>query len=428
MGFLDYLPGILRRKWVVIITFIATIVVVGLGYLLIPTTYTAETIIRVIPYSAGEPPYAQIVYAERIMNTYVEIAESSPILDEMRNRVGIGENQPKSIQVGIIPDSELIRISVDDTDPEIAQNVANTLAMILLEQRSIRDVRTSIVQPGILITTPSLLKNLVYGFVVVVLGAVGGVGLAIFIDSMDTKLYSAEDIEKFSQLPVLAKIPAMNNTLPTWQQTPPWLDSIFRLRKNLFSAIDLDEPKTILVISPIPDEGKSTITANLAQSAAQAGINTLIVDSNYHNPELHKLLEVSNEDGFLDALETNRLKSESLLETKYKNLKVFPSGKKPAEAVNLVSSNNVVSLFEKLKSKADLVLIDSPAFLVASETEIYAQLADSIIMVVGAGTCDQQALVDTLEQLKQKDITPLGVVVNRSEETPTFKYWKDYYP
>ncbi|MCB2180229.1 hypothetical protein KQH54_03820 [bacterium] len=428
MGFTEYIPAILRRKRVILITFLATIVVAVMGFFLIPETHTAETIIRVIPYSAGEPPYAQIVYAERIMNTYVEIAESSPVLDEMRARVGIGTNQPHSVSVGIIPDSELIRITVDDPNPDIALSVADTLAIILIEQRSIRDVRLSVVQPGNLVTSPSILKNLVYAFVVIVLGAIGGIGIALFVDNLDSTLYTAEEIMEVTQLPLLAKIPEMDTSVITWQDTPPWYDAFFRLRKTLLSQIDLETAKTILFISALPAEGKSTITTSIAQSLAQSGISTMVVDGNYHNPSIHDLLDVPNDQGFLDALETNRLMSASIHETKFKDISALPAGHKPSDAINLVSSENLTRLAEKFKAKASVVLMDSPAFLVASETSVFAQVVDEVILIVSAGVCDKSSLEEMMYQLGQNDITPVGVIINCLTDMPTLKYWKAYYP
>jgi capsular polysaccharide biosynthesis protein len=143
-----YLEIIRRRLWIIIVTTMVTMLVAISGWLLIPTTFEVSTKLRVEPYTIGDPPYAQLVYAERIMNTYVQIASSSPILKEMRGKLNLASDQPASIEVEVIPNSELLLITVEDQDPVLAQNVANTLAEMLLNERSIKDIRVSVIEPA----------------------------------------------------------------------------------------------------------------------------------------------------------------------------------------------------------------------------------------------------------------------------------------
>ena len=116
----EYLTILRRRKWVIILTTLATIGTAILGYWLIPMEYTAEAVVRIIPYPSGEPSYTQLIYADRVMRTYVEIGSSNLVENEIRHALGLQEDQPADMRVEIIPDTELLRITVKDPDPMLA--------------------------------------------------------------------------------------------------------------------------------------------------------------------------------------------------------------------------------------------------------------------------------------------------------------------
>lgn len=124
----QYFDILWRRKWVILLTFFVTITTVIVGTNLITPVYQTSTILR-IATSATAQLNSEYTYAERLMNTYTEVAISSPVLDELMVRLELKELP--NITAEVIPNTELIKITVKDENPQLAANVANTLAEIL---------------------------------------------------------------------------------------------------------------------------------------------------------------------------------------------------------------------------------------------------------------------------------------------------------
>jgi len=132
MIFKDYLLIIWRRRWVLVFTVLATLAVVAAGTALTAPTYSAAAILRVATASSGSVSYTDYVYADRLVNTYVHISTSRPVLEQLAARLNRAEAPP--VQVQIVTNTELLSISVEDSDPQQAALAANTLATILIEQ------------------------------------------------------------------------------------------------------------------------------------------------------------------------------------------------------------------------------------------------------------------------------------------------------
>jgi uncharacterized protein involved in exopolysaccharide biosynthesis len=129
-----------RRKWVILVTTLVTCAVVTVGTLVMPPTYSATNTLRVAQAHGGSMEYVDYRYAERLMNTQVEILRSRPILEETIRRLGLGM-MPKDLaartRVEVLPETELIQITVDDSNPWRARDIANTLAGLLMEQSQV---------------------------------------------------------------------------------------------------------------------------------------------------------------------------------------------------------------------------------------------------------------------------------------------------
>jgi capsular polysaccharide biosynthesis protein len=132
-----YLDIAVRRRWVIIGTALATWAVVTVGTFMIPSAYSASATLRVAQAHNGSIDYVDYMYAERLMNTYVEILRSRPVLEETIRRLDLGV-EPKvllrQIKPEALPDTELIRITVEDGNPGLARDIANTLGALLVEQ------------------------------------------------------------------------------------------------------------------------------------------------------------------------------------------------------------------------------------------------------------------------------------------------------
>ncbi len=132
MDFKKSLQILVRRKWVIIIMVLVTMLVTVLGTLLLTPSYTATATLRIATASASSTNYNDYMFADRLITTYINIATSKPMMDELK--VQLGFTKKLKVQVNQIPNTELIQIAVEDEDVNLAMNAANTLGTILISQ------------------------------------------------------------------------------------------------------------------------------------------------------------------------------------------------------------------------------------------------------------------------------------------------------
>jgi uncharacterized protein involved in exopolysaccharide biosynthesis len=135
-----YLDVLVRQRWVIIGTTVVTCAVVTLGTFMTPATYTASTTLRVSQVHTGSIEYVDYMYAQRLMNTYVEILKSRPVLEETIQRLDLAVEPIdllRQIKVEALPETELIRITCEERSPWRARDIANTLGALLVEQSQI---------------------------------------------------------------------------------------------------------------------------------------------------------------------------------------------------------------------------------------------------------------------------------------------------
>jgi len=133
-----YFQVLRRRMWVIVITFIVTVVVALVGSMELPLSYTATVTMQILTATSGSTDYLQydVRYADRLMNTYANIATSQPMLDELEKRIQFDESP--TVQTTMITNSELLKITVETYDPNLARDAANELGIILIEDAQIR--------------------------------------------------------------------------------------------------------------------------------------------------------------------------------------------------------------------------------------------------------------------------------------------------
>lgn len=191
-------------------------------------------------------------------------------------------------------------------------------------------------------------------------------------------------------------------------------------------------PKTIMVTSATPKEGKTFITANLGISLAQ-GIDqhSLLVDCDLRRPSLAGLFGMKTSVGLVDYLQDEMQLADLICKTSLEKLSVLPSGKPPRNPSELLSSTRMRALVEELSSRYNdrIIIFDTPPTLVAAETSVLAGQVDAVILVVrqgGAGQGEVQQLIDLIVAERI-----LGVVFNdwsiSSFEKTLFKGYGNYY-
>jgi capsular exopolysaccharide synthesis family protein len=272
---------------------------------------------------------------------------------------------------------------------------------------------------------PNKPLNLILG---VVVGLVVGVGLAFFIEYLDTSVKTIDDVERTLQSPVLGVIPQNVGLMIEDGPESPNAEAYRVLRTNvLFSRKD-DKLNTACVVSAGAGEGKSTTLLNIATIFAQAGERVLVIDSDLRRPTLHKMLGVSNAVGLTSYLLKQNVLEEVIQTTKLPTLDFMPSGKLPSSSMGILSSTQMKALISEVKQRYDFVFFDSPPIMGVSDASILASEVDMALQVIQYRRYPQPMNIRAKQMIEKVGGNLVGIVLNNINLSQAAGYYySDYY-
>lgn len=262
-----------------------------------------------------------------------------------------------------------------------------------------------------------------------VLGLMFGLGLAFFIEYMDTTVKNLDDVERYLGVPVLAVVPKDVGVLHRSSGFNPDAEAYRILRTNIEFNRKSPDANCLSVVSGGAGEGKSTTMVNLAYVCAQGGYNVLLIDADLRRPSLHTHFDVSHATGLTNYLTTDIRLEDVVIRTQVENLFFLPSGLLPADSAGLLNSQRMVDLISDVKSRFDLVLIDSPPILGVSDASVLANEADMTIIVVQHRKLPRHMLMRVKQSVENVGGTVVGVVLNNVDlsSDAQYQYYTSYY-
>jgi len=187
------------------------------------------------------------------------------------------------------------------------------------------------------------------------------------------------------------------------------------IRTNLHFLNGDKKNKTLLVTSPGKLEGKSTTAANLAISMAQQQEKVLLIDGNLRNPNIHSIFKISNAFGLTDVLTGTTTFEEAVYSSTIERLDILTSGQTPTNPVELLASQKMQQLLQKVKSLYDIILIDSTSILEVTDTKIIANICDGVVLVVKQNKTNIESAVETKKVLEYARAKIVGVILNNKK-------------
>jgi len=274
--------------------------------------------------------------------------------------------------------------------------------------------------------SPNVTMNLVLGAVV---GLIFGVGIAFFLEYLDTSVKSLEDVERYLQVPVLAVIPKDVGVLHKQNGMSPDAEAYRILRTNIEFNRKNPEDNAITVVSGGAGEGKSTTLVNLAYICAQGGYTTLMIDADLRRPRLHTFFDINNSVGLTNFLTTELMLEDVILQTPVDNLYFMPSGILPADAAGILNSRRMSELIQDVKQRFDLVLVDSPPILGVSDASVLASEVDLTMIVVQHRKLPRNMLLRVKQAVENVGGHVIGVVLNNVDvrSDSQYQYYTSYY-
>ena len=274
--------------------------------------------------------------------------------------------------------------------------------------------------------SPNVTLNLVLGAVV---GLVFGVGIAFFLEYLDTSVKTLEDVERYLQVPVLAVIPKEVGILHKQSGMSPDSEAYRILRTNIEFNRKNPEDNAITVVSGGAGEGKSTTLVNLAYICAQGGYTTLMIDADLRRPRLHTFFDINNSVGLTNYLTTDLMLEDVILQTPIDNLYFMPSGILPSDAAGILNSRRMSELIQDVKQRFDLVLVDSPPILGVSDAAVLASEVDLTMLVVQHRKLPRNMLMRVKQAVENVGGHVIGVVLNNVDvrSDSQYQYYTSYY-
>ena len=271
-------------------------------------------------------------------------------------------------------------------------------------------------------------------------------GFAIFfiipfaLEFIDNRVKSPWDVEVFivrdlmGGIPKISQIEERERPLIVGNDLDDGLTESFR---SMFSKIQMnssaDNPKTILITSAIPSEGKSLISANLAYSCANHGKKTILIDFDLRRPGLHKFCNIDNEKGLLTLInhqgeETLQDLAQKITVQIHPNLLVLPSGGRTRAATELLESKEFDDVHNALKSMCDVIIIDSPPIGLFPDSLAIARKSDEVLFVTRYGKVARKIVKNLVESIEETGARVLGLVLNDlpQKKAPGY-YYSGYY-
>jgi len=285
---------------------------------------------------------------------------------------------------------------------------------------------TEVAEPGKDPVRPNKPLNITLGLI---FGLVVGIGLAFFIEYLDTSVKTIDDVERAFQAPVLGVIPQNVGILADEGPESRYAEAYRVLRTNILFARKDEKLTAIVVVSAGAGEGKSTTTLNLATVFAQAGTRVLIVDSDLRRPTLHKLFHVANDIGLTNYLLKQNTLEEVIQTTSVPMLDFMASGKLPSSSMSILNSAQMKQMIAGLKQRYEFVFFDSPPILGVSDASVLASEVDIVVQVIQYRRYPQPMNLRAKQVIEKVGGTFLGIVLNNinMSQDESYYYYSGYY-
>jgi capsular exopolysaccharide synthesis family protein len=439
----DYLE-VIRRRWIsAVIVALTTTALAAVSILITTPQYTATT--RLFFAVGSTTTISELAqgsnFAEKQMTSYAEVATSPKVLDPVIRELDLQRSSAalaRALTATIPPETVILEISATDPDPKLAAAIANAVgdqvAQVAKELTAGKTTATSVADALVPTrpSSPNVARNLALG---VALGILLGLGVAMIRHLVDTRVRSEQDVRSVTESPLLGTI-GYDDKVPSHplilrdEPLSAAAEAIRRLRTNLqFTAVG-DRPRSIVITSSIPSEGKSTTSLNLAVALADAGSRVILVDADLRRPSVASSMGLEGQVGLTTVL-IGRAEVEDVVQHwAGTSLDVLPAGRIPPNPSELLGSTAMERLLDQLTARYDVVLLDSPPVLPVTDAAVLSKLAGGTLVIVGADRVHRPQLRESLEALATAGAYIHGVVLNRMarQESGAYSYYSGYAP
>lgn len=438
MTLTEYVRRIAQRWRVIAITMATLVVFATVITLLITPTYESRARVFVSNSGQNQDISAALgagIYAQQKVLSYAAIASSEKMAETVIQDLNLNTSPAEiagKVKTSVEYGTVLVTIVVTDTDPDRASAIANSIisnynrvvADVDVSDGESSPITVSTMETPTLPTSPTSPKIGLNIIAALFAGFLLGIALAALRDLLDDTVKTAGDLEDID-LATLGPIPTRStkrrnrngeapSTLISFNENTPAAEAFRQLRVNLqFASLDR-QPRKLLVTSTGPGEGKSFVCANLAAVYAATGLRVALVDLDLRRPMLAERLGLERSVGVTSVLLRRANLHEALQPVHDSNIMLLASGPLPPNPADVLSTDVLAEVLDKLASEFDIVILDSPPAGMFADARQLTSLVDGSIVVSRYRHTKKGPLADTVKGLRDVGGNVLGVILNRA--------------
>ena len=453
IGLRHYLDVVRRRKWIVLGVMVACIGAAALISFLQEPTYQATTKL-VVGQEGGltDPRFGGGSFVQVLTATMRDLVESTVVLEQVIRNLNLDdtpEGLREDISSSINPETAVLTLTVRHPDNAQAVRIANEIASVFSDRveeqfgRAAQAAEPGETPPRFTVTvfdpayaenepvSPRPVRNVgVAGMLGLALGLLG----AFLRDHFDRRLRTRETVEAAFGVPVIGQIPferrRRDSRAVFWNTFGQGAEAFRGLRANL-QYLGVKRPlQTILVTSASAEQGKTTVTANLAIAIARSGASAVVLEADLRRPRLGAAFGMDGGPGLTSVLVGATRVEDALLEVTPPSenggadvtgrIALVPSGPLPPNPSELLSSLQMRELLDELPHQFDYVLVDSPPLLPVADALEVARMVDGVVLVVRRDHSSTDEAREVRSLVQRLDIHLVGVVFTDVESLGTY--------
>lgn len=342
-------------------------------------------------------------------------------LDELKRTVAVGNKNEIELRA--------LEREAEANRSLLATMLARQKETVSQEDANFQQADARVISPADVPLDPSFPVPALVLALALIAGTILGLIATLIAELLDDGFRSGEEIERATGIPSIGFIPHVpdtgaDKTLLSYiaaKPTTAFGESIRTLNWSISIAFT-EPPKSVLITSSLPNEGKTTIATCLANSQSLAGRKTVLIDADTRQPGCHELVGVDREPGLVDYLIGEATLDDVLVERDWSGLTVLPAGMPNPNVPNLLDSDKMRDLIERLEERFDFVVIDSPPILAAADARILCRLASVTVAVVRWEQTRRAIACNALAQLQAADATLVGVLMTMVDVRKHAKY------
>jgi polysaccharide biosynthesis transport protein len=340
-------------------------------------------------------------------------------------------------QMGSVND-KAIGLEALERDATVNRNLLQAMLLRAKQSTGAEDIlmaNAKLVSPASPAQAPSYPPKALLALLGVAGGMMVGVTIALLREGGDHTFRRADQIEALTGLPVLAMVPQIaRRNQPAMQvlrqPTSAYSEALRRLHIGVELSETANSPKTILISSATPAEGKSVMVASLGRLLASNGKRVLLIDCDWRSPRLHQIFRCSNRDGLASLLVDKASDLENTIHhDALSGVDVMPSGPWSPRSAHLLSSDRMRHLLEALEQHYEFIILDTPPALVTADVLALSRLVEKVVFVVRWGHTRQEAVLEALKQIVDAQGDVAGVVMSRvvSKQYRQYSYGDPFF-